>query len=119
MFSLGEVKDPKSYLASPQNGEGLRASQKSLFDPRVAKVAGQPASSGAKAIPFLVMCGTLDERFEIAKEFASSLKRLGYTVNTAWPRTMHGGRKKDEYRAEFEKYSQVTVEFFLRVTESQ
>jgi poly(3-hydroxybutyrate) depolymerase len=119
MYSLGEVKDPKSYLAVPKNGENLPAALKSLFDPRVATVAGQPASSGAKRIPFLVMCGTMDERFEMAQEFAHSLKRLGYTVKTVWPKTMHGGRKKDEYRVEFEKYSQVTVEFFLRVTESK
>jgi predicted esterase len=119
MYTLGEVEDPESYLASPENGQGLRASQKNLFDPRVAKVAGQPASSGAKEIPFLIMCGTLDERLEITKEFARSLKKHGYTVRTGWPRTTHGGRNKDAYRAEFEKYSRITVEFFLRVTENQ
>jgi predicted esterase len=118
MFSLGEVNDPKSFLSLPTNSEGLPTSQKSLFDPRVANVAGRPAVQGAKEIPFLIMCGSMDERFEIAREFARSLKQLGYTVNTAWPRTMHGGRNKDEYRADFEKYSQVTIEFFLRVTKS-
>jgi poly(3-hydroxybutyrate) depolymerase len=119
MFSLAEVENPESYLASPQNSEGLASSQKSLFDSRVAKVAGRPASSGAKSVPFLVMCGTIDERFDIAQKFASSLQRLGYITNTAWPKTPHGGRKKDEYRTEFEKYSQVTVGFFLRVTEDK
>ncbi len=119
MFSFGEVKNSESFLASPKNSENLPASQKNLFEYRVAKVAGRPASSGAKNVPFLVMCGILDERFETAKEFARSLDSLGYTIKTAWPRTPHGGRKKDEYRAEFEKYSQVAVEFFRRVTKGK
>ena len=119
MFSFGEVKNSESFLASPKNSEGLPGSQKSLFEYRVAKIAGRPASSGAKSIPFLVMCGILDERFEMAKKFARTLDSLGYTTKTAWPRTPHGGRKKDEYRAEFEKYSQVVVEFFLQVTKGK
>ncbi len=32
MYTIGEVKDPESYLASPKNGEDLKASQKNLFD---------------------------------------------------------------------------------------
>jgi pimeloyl-ACP methyl ester carboxylesterase len=119
MFSLGEVEDPESYLASPHNSEGLASSQKSLFDSRVAKVAAQPASYGAKDVPFLVMCGTVDERFDIAKKFARSLKRLGYVANSEWPKTPHGGRTKDEYRTEFEKYSRVTVAFFYRITQEE
>jgi len=103
MYTLGEIPDPKSFLSLPENGEGLKASQKNLFDPRVAKVAGQSATSGAKEIPFLVMCGTLDERFEIAQAFYQSLKEQGYIVETAWPETKHGGRKKDTYRGEFDK----------------
>ena len=101
MYTIGEVQDPQSYLASPENGENLRASQKNLFDPQVAKVAGQSAAPGANGIPFLVMCGTLDERLEIAKLFVNSIKEKGYTVKTAWPETPHGGRNKDAYRVEF------------------
>jgi hypothetical protein len=119
MFSFGEVKNSESFLASPKNSQDLPASQKSLFEYRVAKVAGRPASAGAKNVPFLVMCGILDERFEMAKEFVRSLDSLGYTIKTAWPRTPHGGRNKDEYRTEFKRYSQVTVEFFLRITKSK
>jgi hypothetical protein len=119
MFSIGEVINSELFLASPKNSKDLPASQKSLFEYRVAKVAGRPASPGARSVPFLVMCGILDERFEMAKEFARTLDSLGYTTKTAWPRTPHGGRKKDEYRTEFGKYSQVTVEFFLRVTKGK
>jgi hypothetical protein len=114
---LGEVRDPESYLASPQNAEGLPSSQKEYFVSRVAKVAGRPASSGAKRIPFLIMCGTEDPRFEMAKEFATILKSLGYLVDTAWPRTPHwDNAKHGKIRDEFKKYSQVVTEFFLRAT---
>ena len=116
LFSFGEVKNSESFLAAPKNGADLPESQKSLFEYRVAKVAGRPASFGAKNVPFLIMCGIMDERFKMAKEFARSLDSLGYTTKTAWPRTPHGGHKKDEFHAEFEKYSHVAVEFFLEVT---
>ena len=43
MFSFGEVKNSESFLASLKNSVDLPASQKSLFEYRVAKVAGRPA----------------------------------------------------------------------------
>ncbi len=119
LFSVGEVKNPESFLASQLNSNGLPRSQMSLFEYRVAKVSGRPASAGATSVPFLIMCGILDERFEMAKKFARTLDSLGYTTKTAWPRTPHGGRNKEEYRAEFEKYSQVTVAFFLEITKGK
>ena len=103
----------------PEHSKNLPGSQKSLFESRVAKVAGRPASPGANSVPFLVMCGSFDERFEMAKEFARSLDSLGYDVSTAWPRTLHGGRRKDEYRMEFNRYSVKTVQFFIQVTKDK
>ncbi len=37
---------------------------------------------------------------------------------TAWPETPHGGRNKDAFRVEFEKYPQITVRFFLGGTKT-
>ena len=90
-----------------------------LKDPRVAEFGKREPAPGTKRIPFLVMCGSLDKRFKITKEFAKSLRRKGYSVQTEWPRTPHGGRDEDEYRVEFEKYPQRIVEFFARATASK
>jgi len=116
-YAVGEVKDPQSYFSNLENRESMPEKHKNLFDPRVAKVAGRKASPGADKIPFLVMCGTLDERYEAAREFASILKEMEYKVDTLWPQTPHGGASKDKYRVEFKKYSREVVKFFLRVTE--
>jgi pimeloyl-ACP methyl ester carboxylesterase len=117
MYNLGEIKYPASFLALSKNGENLVPAQRNLFDPQVAAVASATASAGADNVFFMVMCGTLDKRFEIAKEFVSSLQSLGYSVRTVWPKTEHGGRSSEKYRAEFAKYSQETVQFFKRVTD--
>jgi predicted esterase len=115
-YSLGEIKNPKQFLTSLQTGEVV---PQSLNDPRVAEFAGDKPAPGSKRIPFLIMCGSLDKRFEITKEFVKSLRQAGYKVETEWPRTPHVGRDTEKYQAEFDKYPQGAVEFFLRVTESK
>jgi predicted esterase len=115
-YSLGEIKNPKQFLTSQQADEGI---PQSLKDPRVAEFAGDKAAPGAERIPFLVMCGSLDKRFRIAKGFAKSIRQVGYKVETEWPRTPHVGRDKEKYRTEFDKYPRGAVEFFLRVTETE
>jgi predicted esterase len=120
--SFGEVPDPASFLASPADAKAVPDRLRNLFEPRVAEAAGLQAKAGANGIPFLVMCGTLDPRLDIAKEFARDLKKEGFAVETEWPRTPHRCRDddrecRDEYKTEFERYSRAAVEFFLSVTE--
>ena len=117
--AFGEVDTPNSFLSDPGNTSLAPERLKDIFSPRVAKVAGIPARSQAKHVPFLVMCGSLDTRFEIAQLFAGSLEVAGYSVQTEWPRTPHGSRDKEEFKAEFEKYSQRAVKFFMRVTDEE
>lgn len=121
--SFGEVRDPMSFLSSETNATAVPERLANLFEPRVASAAGLRAESGAEQIPFLVMCGILDARLEIAQEFARGLGEKGYMVQTEWPRTPHSCRGADdcraEFGAEFEKYSLRAVEFFLKVTEGQ
>jgi pimeloyl-ACP methyl ester carboxylesterase len=114
---VGEVENPEEYLSIKENSKDVDEKKRILFTPEVAKVAAIPAAPGAKKIPFLVMCGTLDNRLEIAKEFAKSLKNLDYKVETKWPQTPHGGVSKDEFKEEFRKYSQTVAKFFLEATE--
>jgi len=114
---LGEVVAPGSFLSNPENASLVPKRLGDLFSPRVAKAAGISARPQAKCVPFLVMCGSLDPRFEIAQLFAKSLEVADYSVTTAWPRTPHGSRDQEEFRAEFEKYSQRAVEFFRQVTD--
>jgi pimeloyl-ACP methyl ester carboxylesterase len=113
--SIGEISQPETYLLSMENSSEVSERLRDLFDPRVAGVAGLKAKEGAEKIPFLVMCGTLDPRFEIAQKFASNLKEEAYSIQTEWPQTPHGAR--DEYSSEFAKYSSRAVEFFLQITE--
>lgn len=116
---IGEVRDPKSFLSDSANASKLPPRFRDLFEPRVAAVVDARAAAGAGEVPYLVMCGTLDPRQSIAKEFVNSLKALGYQVAVAWPRTPHGCRDaacRAQYAAEFEQYSQRAVEFFERVT---
>ncbi|MCL4691758.1 MAG: hypothetical protein KJ060_04515 [Candidatus Hydrogenedentes bacterium] len=111
----GEVRDPKAFLSNPANAAKIPERLRDLFDVRTANVAGLPAADGAKAVPYLVMCGTLDTRFSIAQAFATSLQESGFAVETAWPDTPHG-LNSEEYQAEFEKYPTYAVQFFLKLT---
>ncbi len=111
----GEVKDPKAFLSNSENATKIPDRLRDLFDTRTADVAGLPAADGANAVPFLVMCGTLDTRFSSARAFAESLQESGFEVETAWPDSPHGS-SSDEYEVEFEKYPEHAVQFFLKHT---
>lgn len=112
----GEVADPKTFLSVPENTKRIPERLHDLFDPRVAGVAGLKAAPSAEHVPFLVMCGTLDTRLSIAKEFAAALKASGYSVETEWPRTPHSSGSA-EFTVEFEKYSVEAIVFFQRCTD--
>lgn len=114
--ALGEVKHPDTFLADAKNADLAPERLRDIFDSRVARVAGLQPRPGAEKIPFLVMCGSLDTRYEIAQEFVLSIKEAGYSVESEWPRTPHGSREKQEFAVEFEKYSKGAVKFFKRVT---
>lgn len=113
----GEVKKPKVFLASKRNASKVPERLSDLFDARTANVAGLPAAEGAEKIPFLVMCGTLDPRWPIAKGFAASLKTSGFSVEVEWPTTPHGS-KSEQHKAEFAKYPQRVIEFFKKHTDA-
>lgn len=106
-----EAKDPEFFIGSKTNATKVAERFGDMFEPRVAKVAGMKAKRGAKKIPFLVMCGTLDPRFEATNGFARSLKDNGFKVQTQWPETPHGGRA--EYPEQFLEYSTGAVAFFI------
>jgi len=115
MYSFpGRVKDAAKFLGNPKNAADMPAPQRQLFVPAVAKAAGLKAAQGAKSIRFLVMCGMEDVRLPATRAFANSLTANGYQVDTAWPRTSHGGRDKTKYASEFLKYSRSTIGFFQR-----
>lgn len=121
---LGEIRNPRTFLSDASNASTIPARLKDLFEPRVAAVADSKAAAGAKKIPFLVMCGTVDPRLTIAKEFVRSLEALGYRVAVEWPRTPHICGPRDdkcraEYEAEFQKYSRAAVEFFQRTVQAR
>lgn len=99
----GEVENARAFLCSRKNVTKIPARLSGLFDARVAQVAERRAAKGAEKIPFLVMCGTLDTRWSIAKEFALSLKTSGFNVQTEWPVTPHGskGGKLDQIGQHF------------------
>ena len=103
------------FLGDSKNAKEMPAAQQELFTPEVAEAAGMKAAKGAELIRFLVMCGTEDVRLPASKAFAENLTMHGYKVETAWPKTQHGGREKAKYKAEFEKYPRMTVDFFKRV----
>jgi len=111
----GEVTDPKTFLSSPENVNKIPERLRDLFDMRTAEVAGLPAAEGAERIPFLVMCGTLDPRYDIAVQFAESLRDSGFLVETEWPSTPHGS-KSEEHASEFEKYPEHAIRFFMKHT---
>ena len=113
---FGEVSEPESFLSTSENATDVPERLRNLFQPRVAAVAGLAADPASKAIPFLVMNGTLDPRLPIAREFARSLAENGYSVETDWPRTPHVCDDEPACRVEFGRYAQRAVEFFLSVT---
>ena len=112
---LGEIESPNSFLSNAENEELLPERRRYLFDDRVARVAGSAAAESAQNVPFLVMCGSLDPRLFLAREFARSLEESGYSVETAWPNTVHWSRRS-EYASEFKQYSKRAVEFFIQVS---
>lgn len=112
--SLESVKDPAAYLSNPANAAAAPERLEGIFTTRVAKVAGLRPVPDAQQVPFLVMCGTLDPRIDISREFALSLIKAGFEVEAGWPGTPHGSRDLLEYKDEFKKYSQRAIEFFLR-----
>ena len=121
---IGEVRDARTFLSNPQNAKRVPDRLADLFAPEIAAVAEIKAVKGSERIPVLVMCGTLDPRLPIAKEFARSLEASGYRVSTEWPRTPHvcgPGNPKcaAEFGSEFAKYSTTTVGFFQQVTRSK
>lgn len=115
--SIGEVDDPATFLSNPENRSLAPERLRDLFTPRVARVAGRRPTPPRQRVPFLVMCGSLDSRFEIAQQFVDHLEKAGYRVESRWPKTPHGGRDDDQYRTEFLKYSYHAVEFFVRNTQ--
>jgi poly(3-hydroxybutyrate) depolymerase len=118
---IGEVKNARAFLSDAANAATAPERLHDLFNPQVAAVAESQAVAGAKNVPFLVMCGTLDPRQPIAREFVRSLEALGYRVSAEWPRTPHlcnDPACSAEFRAEFDKYSRSTIDFFQRVTRS-
>lgn len=114
----GEVADPKTFLSIAENAAKIPERLRDLFDPRVAGAAGLKAAEGAERVPYLVMCGTLDTRLSIAKEFAAALTASGYRVETEWPRTPHSSDSA-EFSAEFDKYSARAIAFFRRYTDKK
>lgn len=112
--AIGVVEDPKTYLSVTEDLSKVPERLHGMFNERVAKAAGLKASKGSKKIPFLVMCGSLDTRWDIARSFAESLRNEAYQVETSWPRTPHGGRSTLEFQWEFEKYPREVVRFFRR-----
>ncbi len=115
MEGRGEIRNPSKVLASLSPSD-LQERWRANFNPRaVAPVAGLPARPGAERIPFHVMCGMLDTRYEIALDFVASLKDSGYEVTTEWPRSPHGPTEPDHVQ-EWEKFRRRAIEFFLEVT---
>lgn len=112
--AIGEVADPETYLQETEDLSQVPERLHGMFNQRVGSAAGLKAVDGSKNVPFLVMCGSLDTRWDIARSFADSLKGLGYEVETSWPRTPHGGRNSQEFQWESEKYSREAIRFFKR-----
>ena len=112
--AFGAVSDPATFLADANNKEKIIERLHDLFDPRVAGAARVIPVEGADRVPYLVMCGSLDTRFGIARDFAASLQAAGYRVETGWPKTPHGN-PEGQYDAEFEKYTVQAIDFFRRM----
>jgi pimeloyl-ACP methyl ester carboxylesterase len=117
---IGEVRDVRAFLTDTTNASRVPANLRDLFGARVAAVAEERAVPNARDVPFLIMCGTLDPRLPIAREFARTLQALGYQVSVEWPRTPHGCDDMAcwmEHRVEWEKYLRRTIEFFREYAE--
>lgn len=110
---IGEIEDPEKYLIDGVNASKAPERLHNLFQKRVAEVAGMPAKQYSVQVPFLVMCGTLDTRYEIAIRFAESLQEAGYEVKSEWPVNPHKDREK--FKVEFQKYSSNALLFFDEV----
>ena len=87
-----------------------------LTEPRIAAVAWSKAAAGAKAVPFLIMTGTLDPRNQVGRLFVESLKRNGFSVESVWPITDHS--LADAAPAESAKYAIEAVSFFKKAATS-
>lgn len=109
----GEVKNPKAFLSSKKNAEKVPERLRDIFDSRTAEIATLPANKNAKNVPFLIMCGTLDPRLSIAKDFAASLQKAGFQVEYDCPITPHSSRSKI-HKSEFEKYPTRATLFFKK-----
>ena len=59
------------------------------------------------------MCGSLDVRIDITRQFVNSLGLAGFEVETDWPRTPHTSRGDPQYSSEFRKYIKRTIEFMI------
>lgn len=115
---FGAVSDPAAFLGDGENKAKIIERLHDLFDPRVAGAARVIPAEGADRVPYLVMCGSLDTRFGIAQEFAASLAKSGYRVETGWPKTPHGN-PGGQYDAEFQQYTVQTIDFFSRMIPKQ
>jgi pimeloyl-ACP methyl ester carboxylesterase len=62
---IGEVRNARSFLADSENASKVPDNLRNLFQPRVAAVAETRAAAGAREVPYLVMCGTLDPRLPL------------------------------------------------------
>ncbi len=120
--SLGEVSDPVAFFSDEANAQSVSEGFSYMFDPEVARAAGNPAKAGAKDIPFLVMCGMRDPRFSVTQQFAEVLREEGYMIRAEWTETPHscsGGTDEvcmAEFQSEFDKYYLRVVEFFQELT---
>ena len=111
--SMEPVNDPEAFLSINSNAALVPERLRSIFEPRVARVAGMRPKPGARKIPFLVMCGTLDPRLNISREFVARLEDNGFKVQNNWPDTPHP--RSAEYSDQFLEYSMGAVQFFLEV----
>lgn len=110
----GEIKDPKAFLSS-MDLRGLQEKWRAKFNPHaIAPISGMRARPGAERIPFHVMCGTLDTRYTIARDFVASLEKPGY-LKTEWPRSLHGPTEP-HHLAEWKKSRRRAIEFILGIT---
>ena len=101
---LGEVPNARAFLSNAANESRVPTNLRDLFDHQLRQSRRSKAVAGAREIPFLVMCGTLDRRLPQAKEFVRSLEASGYQVEAEWPRTPHACddmRCWKEYESEF------------------
>lgn len=108
--AINKIDKPNAFLSDKANINSVPERLQNLFEERVANVAGLKAKAESKDIPFLVMCGTMDPRLNIAKQFAAELKESGYPLTTEWTNNPHKNRA--EYPIEFKKYGTKLIEFF-------